>query len=537
MRDIAGWLSSENGFVPRKVCGAWTPETVLLHNTSDFLIFLAYMAIPAALIYLSWGKKIPFKSLFIFFSLFITSCGIGHLLEVVVFTRPYYNLIGVWKAATAAVSWATIIALLYYRKQILSLRPASELERVHEEKEVAQTKQAEAETELRRVNSRLEELVRERTAELEEANGRLLEADKAKNEFLAMLSHELRNPLAPISTSLMIIKESQNPHAVRDAKGVMERQVSHLKKLVDDLLDTQRIRHGKIALQKDSFAIQCAVKAAHEAVSAMTTKDDFQIFIDLPEGDIWLNGDQDRIVQVFTNLFNNSIKFARPQGQLVVRVETTPDHVVVHFKDDGCGITADLLPRVCEPYVQGQQGIDRPQGGLGIGLSLVKYIVEAHQGTINISSPGKDRGASVTVRLPTVVSRPANGKPIPPAKSMPKTDMKIMVVDDNVDAAESMAWLLKIDGYNVIGTVHNGREAVDVAIRTRPDVILLDLGLPGMNGFEVCRHVREHLPKCLIIAVTGWGSEEDRKKSLEAGFDRHLVKPVDPGELRRILSG
>ncbi len=455
--------------------------------------------------------------------MFIATCGIGHFLEYVVFHTPVYNLIGVWKLVTAVSSWATIGVVLYFRKDVLSLRTNDEFMAIDRERERAAE-------EVRLVNENLEEMIQKRTVELEDVNRRLLDADRQKNEFLAMLSHELRNPLAPIATSLAIINESTDPVAVGDAKAVMSRQTRHLVKLVDALLDTQRIRLGKFNLEKSAFTFQDAIKTAHEVAAAGKMRPDFRTFIDVPKDDVWFYGDRDRVVQSFVNLFTNAMNFSRPAGSLVVRLELLQDVVIVIFRDDGIGIPEELLPVVFDPFVQGEQGIDRPNGGLGIGLSLVKYVVEAHGGTVRITSPGKDAGVTACVTFPAAHA-PSRKDPAATAH----TGVRILVVDDNVDAATSLSWLLRLDGYDVVGVAHTGIDAVVAARRTNPDVILLDLGLPGMNGHEVCKTVRAAGMDCMIIAVTGWGADEDRRQSKEAGFDNHLVKPVDPATLRAAI--
>jgi signal transduction histidine kinase len=235
--------------------------------------------------------------------------------------------------------------------------------------------------------------------ELAEVTKSLQESDRQKTEFLAMLSHELRNPLAPITHSIQIINNSKNDGAVEDAKKVIGRQTDHLVRLVDSLLDTQRIQTGKITIKKSIFPIQESLKTAHEAISLLSQKDHLRVILDMPAEDVLINADRTRLDQVFINIFTNSVRFSQENGHLWVKVNVEGNHINIHFQDDGVGIASDLLPKVCEPFVQGEQTLDRPFGGLGVGLTLVKHMIEAHDGKLTINSSGKDQGTIVIIQL------------------------------------------------------------------------------------------------------------------------------------------
>lgn len=365
----------------------------------------------------------------------------------------------------------------------------------------------------------------------------LSDADRRKNEFLATLAHELRNPLAPISNMLEVLKRSDgDPATLARARDTMERQLGQMIRLVDDLLDLNRITHNRLELRMAPVALDTVIQHAIEASRPLVVAGRHDLRVELPAEPILLHADGARLTQVFANLVNNSCKYTPPGGNITVSARQDGDAVVVMVADDGLGIPADKLDRIFDMFAQIDRSIERSQGGLGIGLTLVKQLVEMHGGTVTVRSDGEDKGSEFAVRLP-VTRAPYAVSPTPPPTPTPAAKRRrILVVDDNEDSAVSLAMLLEING-NETHTAHDGVEALAAVETHRPDVVLLDIGLPAMSGHEVCRHVRAQPwgAEITIIALTGWGQEEDRRRSREAGFDGHLVKPVDHEALMRML--
>ncbi|HEY5316006.1 MAG TPA: PAS domain-containing protein [Pirellulales bacterium] len=374
--------------------------------------------------------------------------------------------------------------------------------------------------------------------ELRRIAAELSEADHRKNEFLAMLAHELRNPLAPIRNALEVIRLSaDNERVVRSATEMMNRQVDQMVRLVDDLLDVSRLTSGKIDLRLERIDIATAIRQAIENSRPMIQSADHHVTLELPDRPIHVVADAMRLAQVFSNLLNNSCKYSEPHGRIRLSASQQGDEVVVSVQDAGVGIDPTMLPKVFELFTQVDQSLERSQGGLGIGLSLVRSLVGLHGGSVVARSEGPGRGSEFLVRLPVAVTKAV---PDDDAARAPPTGMRsvrILVVDDNYDSATSLAMLLKLKR-NETRTAHDGEEAIRTASDFRPDVVLLDIGLPKLNGYEVARRVRAELwgQQMILIALTGWGQEDDRRKAKEAGFDGHLVKPVDQAHLTALLS-
>ncbi|MEO7253007.1 MAG: response regulator [Casimicrobium sp.] len=370
---------------------------------------------------------------------------------------------------------------------------------------------------------------------------RLLEQDIRKDQFLATLAHELRNPLAPIRSGLQLLKLSPNADVAARTLPVMERQLAQLVRLIDDLLDVSRISSGKFVLKRERVAFQELAAAAVEASRPAIDAAGHSLTIDWPDQLVWLDADPTRIAQILSNLLTNSAKYMHPGGQIKFSARQLGDSIVISVRDTGMGIPADMLETVFEMFTQINRTLDRAQGGLGIGLSLVKTLVEMHGGSVQATSEGIDLGSEFTVTLPTAsVSAPASVAPIAPAVGSAVsaiTAHRILVVDDNVDAAETMAMLLEFSGHEV-RTAFGGQQALDLALRFRPDVVFLDIGLPGMNGYEVARRLLADPATAgtRLIALTGWGTEDDIQKSKMAGFHAHLTKPVDPYALEALLA-
>jgi signal transduction histidine kinase len=393
---------------------------------------------------------------------------------------------------------------------------------------------------LERLNVELEERVTERTAALEATTQQLQEANHRKDEFLAMLAHELRNPLAPIRTAVQLLrlKELTEPHRQR-ARDVIERQVEHLVNLIDDLLDVSRITRGMITLQLEPVLIGAIVARAVETARPAIDAHRHALELDLPDELISVEGDKTRLVQVLANILHNAAKFMDPGGHIRLSVRRDGQHAVIQIADTGIGIAPDLLPKIFELFTQVHTKSERAQGGLGIGLALVRRLTEMHGGTVSAHSDGPGRGASFTVRLPVMAAQISGlVKQKREAGAIPLIEpQRILVADDNRDAAEALSLQLQLAGHDV-RTAHDGVEALDLAKTFDPDIVLLDLGMPKMDGYEVARRLRVQpgSRRVTLIALTGWGQQQDRDRTTDAGFDAHLVKPVAETQLFRALA-
>jgi signal transduction histidine kinase len=403
--------------------------------------------------------------------------------------------------------------------------------------------------ELTRKTAEAEELARDlerrvtaRTAELEaaierqtELADRLREADRRKDEFLAQLAHELRNPLASLHNAVSVLRMRSLPDEELEwCRGVMTRQTEQLTRLVEDLLDVSRITLGKIRLQPEPIDLRNTVTAAVETIRPFIDQRRHEFRLVLPEEPVVVDGDEARLNQVIGNLLHNAAKYQAERGWIELEVTSHSDEATICVRDGGFGIEAEMLPRVFESFSQGDHRSSRLQGGLGLGLALVKRLVEKHGGEVLAQSAGPGRGSEFVVRLPLAAKRiePASA----PVASNGPAPRRILVVDDSADAAESLALLLRMKGHEV-SVAYDGPRAIEMAESERPAVMLLDIGLPGMDGYEVCRRVRERGIKTHIVALTGYGQDRDRERSLEAGFDGHAVKPVGMEELMRVIAG
>jgi PAS domain S-box-containing protein len=362
----------------------------------------------------------------------------------------------------------------------------------------------------------------------------LEEQGRHLTEFLAMLAHELRNPLAPIRNALGIMSMSRDmaPQAAW-SRDVIERQTAHLTRLVDDLLDVSRITRGKLSMHTATMDVNVAVQRAVEAARPLIDSRKHRLDVDLAPTAISINGDMTRVIQVVVNLLNNAAKYTPEGGRVRVAVETDDHDALIRVKDNGIGIPAHMIEHVFDLFAQGERSLARTEGGLGIGLTLGRRIVALHGGSIKAYSAGATEGSEFVVRLPLLPAYAANLPPLPDRRpDAPVTKRSIVVVDDNPDAADSMAMLLRTQGHDV-RVQRDGKAALEDLTTQMPDVVLLDIGLPGMNGYEVARRLREQPggEAVRIYALTGYGQEDDRRRSMQAGFDGHLVKPVIPSDL------
>jgi PAS domain S-box-containing protein len=379
---------------------------------------------------------------------------------------------------------------------------------------------------------RLEDQLRQLAAELSDTNQR-------KDEFLAILAHELRNPLAPIQHSLQIIGlAGDDIGMIAQARQVAERQTQQLVRLVDDLLDVARITRSKIELRKQRVDLETIVQSAMETNRTLILTAGHELTVSLPSHKVWLNADPTRLAQVLANLLNNAVKYTRERGHIWLTAEQDGAEVVIRVRDTGIGIAASMLPRIFDMFTQVNNALDRSQGGLGIGLTLVRRLIEMHGGSVEAASEGLGHGSEFIVRLPIAPEWQDNHQtkvenvqyPTLPAR-------RILVVDDNVDAAGSFAQLLQIMGHDT-RLAHDGPTALEAVQSYRPHMILLDIGLPGMNGYEVARRLRAQteLQDMQLVAVTGWGQEEARRRAYESGFDHHLTKPIELTTLEKLLA-
>ncbi|MGQ0750957.1 MAG: hybrid sensor histidine kinase/response regulator [Betaproteobacteria bacterium] len=385
-----------------------------------------------------------------------------------------------------------------------------------------------AQAALKKANEALESRVAERTSALQEQ-------DRRKDEFLGMLSHELRNPLAPMSNALYLLKATgPEGSALPHAQGVIERQLQHLVRLVDDLLDVSRINQGRIELRREVVAVADVVRRAVETAQPLLDQGGHVLDVSLPEEPLSVMGDPVRLAQAVSNLLVNAAKYTTKPGRVTLKLSRKGEKAAITVKDEGIGMSAELLPKVFELFVQGADSLARPRGGLGIGLTLVQQLVKLHNGEVTAFSRGRDQGSEFTIYLPVHMQPAANAAGAAPRGSAPSR--RVLVVDDNADAANTLCTILELFGHTV-RCVYDGTSALATAESFRPDVILLDIGLPGMDGYEVARLIRAHpgLRTTKLIAVTGYGQNADRARSLEAGFDHHLTKPVDADKLHQLL--
>ncbi|HEU4925997.1 MAG TPA: ATP-binding protein [Vicinamibacterales bacterium] len=381
------------------------------------------------------------------------------------------------------------------------------------------------------LNRDLEIRVNDRTA-------KLLEADQRKDEFLATLAHELRNPLAPIRFAVESLKAGAPPASAVRAREVIDRQVRQLVRLVDDLLDVSRITANKIHLRREPHDLARLMTTAAESIMPLAAAAEQQLDVRMPSTPIWVDGDGARLVQIFANVLSNAVKFTPRGGQIWFSAESQPAEALVRIRDTGIGIAADVLPRVFDMFQQAEPILERSAGGLGIGLTLARRLVEMHDGRIVVTSAGPGQGTQVEIRLPMTLAPAGPVQLVEPLSVADGRKLRVLIVEDNVDAAEMLDLLISELGH-LTKVAHDGSRAITAAKEFVPDVVFMDIGLPVMNGYAVVRALRE-LPEFAsahFAAVTGWGQDEDRRKAREAGFDSHFTKPLSPAVLEELLAG
>jgi signal transduction histidine kinase/ActR/RegA family two-component response regulator len=400
-------------------------------------------------------------------------------------------------------------------------------------------------------NGMLNEVAR-RAADLEQSNhslademqvrreveAALVTADRRKDEFLATLAHELRNPLAPISTGLDILRVTGNdPVSAWKAREIMERQLAKMVRLIDDLLDVSRITTGKLVIKTQRSELRSIVNDAIETAGPFVESCGHKLTVDLPEGEVYLNADPTRLAQVFSNLLNNASKYTARGGQIRFDAKCEDGHIVIRVTDSGIGIADHMLTRVFEMFTQVDYSLERAHAGLGVGLALAKRLVELHGGSIEARSEGLNRGSEFVVRLPMVATLIQPGANPPQAAPKPVKSRRILLADDNVDFATTLATLLRGLGHDVHVT-HNGVEAFEAISWFLPEFAFLDIGMPKMNGYDLARAIRkiDAMQSSVLIAVTGWGQEHDQQRAYEAGFNHHMVKPVTVERIQAVLA-
>jgi CheY-like chemotaxis protein len=370
----------------------------------------------------------------------------------------------------------------------------------------------------------------------------LRDADRRKDEFLAMLAHELRNPLAPIRNAIELLDPSRapSPQDFETMRAVIGRQVRHLSRLVDDLLDVARITQGKITLRQENVSLAAAIEAAIETVAPALSKKAHTLKTEMPDDSLYVIGDGVRIAQVLGNILSNAVKYTPQGGEILIDVRESDEVVQIAVRDNGVGMSAETIPVIFELFVQSQNSLERSEGGLGIGLPLARTLVELHGGHLQAFSDGPGHGSEFIVSLP--LSRAVQIAELVPAAAVAASygtglALRLLLVDDSVDAATLLAMVLEADGYDV-RVAHEATQALEVAAQFEPQIVLLDLGLPGMDGFQLAREMRKQAStaNALLIAVTGYGQAADRLRSQEAGFDHHLVKPVSADEIQRVIA-
>ena len=531
-------LFDTTGFPPRWHCGVWSAQLGWLHIVSDVAVFGAYTAIPVVLAYFVLRKPdVPFPRVFWLFVAFIFSCGFGHLLEAVIFWEPIYRFAGLVKLFTAIVSWGTVIALVVVVPQALSL-PG--LARLNAELRGEVDERRRMEDALRASEEKLADLLeRERDARSEAEK-----ANRIKDEFLSTVSHELRTPLHAILGYSQLLLHNKPEGEERDGLLVIERNARSQAHIIEDLLDTSRILSGRVRLETKTVnaaeIVQAAIDTVRPAAEAKGIR--IQAILDPNAGPVL--GDSGRLQQVMWNLLTNALKFTPKEGKVQVALERVNSHLEVRVSDNGQGIAEDFLPQIFDRFRQAEAGTTRRHGGLGLGLSIVKHLVELHGGTVEAQSVGEGQGSTFIVRLPIQIMhrerQDADGQPESEdgeeiaSAGLNLAGVRVLVVDDEPDARELVRRLLS--GFDAeVRMAGSADEALAMFRAEPPDMLLSDIGMPEKDGFDLMRAVRalpaEQGGKVPAAALTALARPQDRTRALLAGYQAHLAKPVGPAEL------
>jgi len=528
--DVPIRILGDPRFAATWIRGSLGPDFAGLHRASDALLALACLSIATVIFRSSLrqrraGSEVPSRGSMWLLGAFLVVCGVSQLASAIALGQV--NRAGGMSLLAAAGCWAAALTL-----RPLFMRAPATRDGQNYEREIAERQRAEAA--LR--NS-------------EEETRKLAEANTRKNEFLAMLGHELRNPLAPIRNAVKIMKQrgSDDPDLCW-ARDVVDHQVRHMGHLVDDLLEISRVTSGKVRLHKEPVDVATIVAYAVETSRPVIEADHHHLSIALPPGPVFVEADSIRMAQVLSNLLSNAAKYTARGGLIRLSVAEEGAEVVFRVRDNGIGIPPEMLAGIFELFAQVDHSLDHSQGGLGLGLTLVKSLVEMHGGSVEARSEGLNRGGSeFVVRLPNQTETQPAREQLPETSEPRLTrgiqsstpSRRVLVVDDNVTSAQSLARVFKLEGHDV-RVAYDGSHALEAVVSFRPQVVLMDIGLPGMDGYEVARRLRGD-PEfgegiALLVAVTGYAEDEARRRSREAGFDYHLVKPVDPDSVLALLS-
>lgn len=527
MQDLLTWLFSSTGFMPHGHCYLWQPGTLWLNVGSDALIAAAYFAIPFTIYHFVRQRRpdLPFHGILLMFAAFILLCGSTHIMEIWTVWHPDYRAAGALKALTGIVSAATMLALFRIMPRAIQLRGPTELQR---EVEVRTA-------ELAALNARLRVEIASRDA----AEVKLREQDQRKDQYLATLAHELRNPLAPIRQAVKLLS-AEGADAAQQSQGraVIDRQVRHMGLLLDDLLDISRITRGRLTLKKERVQVSQLIEVAVETARPAIDEKAHQLSVQLPATPVAIDADPLRLAQAVSNLLLNAAKFTPPCGGITVTVTTTVTHLVIRVSDTGIGFDPTAASSLFQTLAPNQPAADGAGGGLGIGLSLVKGLVQLHGGTVSGESRGHGLGAEFALMIPAPILDPEPPAPpspvVLPQPAAPRA--RILIVDDNVDAADTLGLLLSLSGHEV-AVAHGGRQALTLCREKLPAIAIIDIGMPDISGYDVARAIRREAQGRVVflMALTGRAQSDDVARAREAGFDHHLTKPADPDRVQAIL--
>jgi signal transduction histidine kinase/CheY-like chemotaxis protein len=534
-------LFDTTGFPPRWHCGIWSDSLGWLHILSDIAVFGAYTAIPVVLAYFVLRKPdIPFPKIFWLFVVFIFACGFGHLIEAIIFWQPVYRFAGAVKLITAVASWATVIALVVIVPQALHLPGLAKLN-AELRGEVDERKRVE--TALRASEEKLASLLESER----HARGEAERANHIKDDFLSTVSHELRTPLHAILGYVQLMQLGEANAEQREGLTVIERNAKAQAQIIDDLLDTSSILSGKVRLAAKTIDVVPVVEAALDTVRPAAEAKNIRIEARLDAHAATVYGDSNRLQQVFWNLLNNAIKFTPRDGRISVDLARAHSSIEIRIADNGQGIAPEFLPFVFDRFRQAEAATTRHHGGLGLGLSIVKHLVELHGGTVTVESAGIGRGSTFTVSLPIHVlttdrrhlETDGGNSARSIAHQISLEGVRILVVDDEPDARELVRRLLG-EYRAIVTTASSADEGIAQLRAAPPDILISDIGMPGKDGYEMMREIRGFAAtdggQIPAAALTAMARSEDRTRAMLAGFHAHIVKPVDPAELVAVVA-